>query len=133
MEDQKFETEVIDFVTYKDAVARLVGAVIGNAIEPDKTKRLANGELNRVEQRGGEDIAWLDSSQGKFWLNFAEEIGLETGAIKRIAQNPEQFGYKGIGHGNWDVYDGLVGEPTVEELDAIENEFEMVDLIEDNE
>ena len=123
----RLQENEVDFTTYKDSVASLIGAVIGNAIEPDKTKRFANGKLNRVEQRGGEDIMWLDSNEGKFWLNLAEQIGLETNAIKRIAQNPEQFGYQGIGYGLWDVYDG-VNEPNDDELDAIEAEYEMVDI-----
>ena len=85
------------------AVAGLIGAVIGSAIQPDKTRRLASGRLNRPEERGGEGIEWLDTENGQFWLSLADQAGIDTTVIRTIAENPETYGYEGIGHGIWDV------------------------------
>jgi len=104
-------------VNSMEGVAKLIGAVLGTAIEPDNTKRLANGRMNRPEERGGNGIEWLNSEDGKFWLQLAEQIGTEThklpkdqgrsvdivANIKQIAQDPTRYGYKGIGEGNWDA------------------------------
>ena len=60
------------------AVAGLIGAVIGSAIQPDKTRRLANGRMNRPEDRGGFGIEWLDSNDGEFWLSLADQVGIMT-------------------------------------------------------
>jgi len=86
-----------------EAVARLIGAVIGSAIQPDKTRRLANGRMNRPEERGGEGIEWLDTENGKFWLSLADQAGIDTSVIRTIAENPDAYGYEGIGHGIWDA------------------------------
>ena len=100
-----------------DGMAKLIGAVLGTAIEPDKTKRLANGRMNRPEDRGGHDIDWLNSEDGQFWLGLAEQVGTEVhklpkhqgrsvdivANIKQIAQDPTRYGYEGIGEGNWDA------------------------------
>ena len=93
-----------DQVGMQDAVASLIGAVIGSAIEPDQTRRLASGRMNRPEDRGGEDVAWLNSEDGEFWLGLADQVGIDTKGIRQIANNPEAYGYEGIGHGAWDAY-----------------------------
>jgi len=93
-----------------EAVARLIGAVIGSAIQPDKTRRLANGRLNRPEERGGFGIEWLDSDDGEFWLSLADQAGIDTSVIRTIANDPDSFGYEGIGHGNWDVNGHAINE-----------------------
>ena len=86
------------------AVASLIGAVIGSAIQPDKTRRLANGRMNRPEDRGGEGIEWLDTENGQFWMNMADQIGIDTTVIRQIADDPDGYGYEGVGHGAWDVH-----------------------------
>ena len=100
-----------------DGMAKLIGAVLGTAIEPDNTKRLANGRMNRPEDRGGMDIEWLNSEDGRFWLGLADQIGTDTNKlpkdqgrgtdlvanIRQIAQDPTRYGYEGIGKGNWDA------------------------------
>ena len=86
-------------------VAQLIGAVIGSAIEPDQTRRLASGRMNRPEDRGGEDVAWLNTENGQFWLGLADQVGLDTQVIRQIADSPEAYGYEGIGHGKWDAYE----------------------------
>ena len=85
------------------AVAGLIGAVIGSAIQPDNTRRLANGRMNRPEDRGGFGIEWLDSDDGQFWLTLADQVGIDTDTIRKIANDPDAYGYEGIGHGDWDV------------------------------
>jgi hypothetical protein len=92
------------------AVAGLIGAVIGSAIQPDKTRRLANGRMNRPEERGGFGIEWLDSNDGEFWLSLADQVGIDTATIRQIANDPNTYGYEGIGHGNWDVNGHTVNE-----------------------
>jgi hypothetical protein len=92
------------------AVAGLIGAVIGSAIQPDKTRRLANGRMNRPEERGGFGIEWLDSDDGQFWLSLADQVGIDTATIRKIANDPDAYGYEGIGHGNWDVNGHAVNE-----------------------
>jgi hypothetical protein len=94
-------TENRDLTGIQDGVAQLIGAVIGCAVEPENIKRLANGRMNRPEHRGGESIEWLNSKDGEFWLNLAEQAGIETVAIRQIARNPIAYGYDGIGHGEW--------------------------------
>ena len=86
-----------------NGVAQLIGAVIGTAIEPENTYRLANGRMNRPEQRGGEDIEWLNSEDGEFWLNLADQVGIDTVVIRQIAENPNAYGYDGIGYGDWEA------------------------------
>tara|TARA_Y100000310_G_scaffold327151_1_gene393074 strand:- start:674 stop:1021 length:348 start_codon:yes stop_codon:yes gene_type:complete len=93
----------IDAKGIHEGVAQLIGAVIGTAIEPENTYRLANGRMNRPEQRGGEDIEWLNSEDGEFWLNLADQVGIDTAVIRQIAENPHAYGYDGIGHGDWDA------------------------------
>jgi len=85
------------------AVAGLIGAVIGSAIQPDKTRRLANGRMNRPEDRGGFGVEWLDSDDGQFWMKMADQVGIDTTTIQKIADDPNAYGYEGIGHGNWDA------------------------------
>ena len=92
------------------AVAGLIGAVIGSAIQPDKTRRLANGRMNRPEDRGGFGIEWLDSDDGQFWLTLADQVGIDTDTIRMIANDPDAYGYEGIGHGDWDVNGHAVDE-----------------------
>ena len=103
MNELKQENSVRQEEPIDEAVARLIGAVIGSAIQPDKTRRLANGRLNRPEDRGGEGIEWLDTENGQFWLSLADQTGIDTTVIRTIAENPETYGYEGIGHGIWDV------------------------------
>ena len=103
MNELKQENPVRQEEPIDEAVARLIGAVIGSAIQPDKTRRLANGRMNRPEERGGEGIEWLDTENGQFWLSLADQTGIDTTVIRTIAENPETYGYEGIGHGIWDV------------------------------
>ena len=98
----------IDEKGISEGMASLIGAVIGTAIEPDKTHRIASGRMNRPEDRGGEDIAWLGSDAGKFWLSLADQVGINTSVIRQIAQDPKAYGYDGIGHGNWDAYGNII-------------------------
>ena len=103
MNEFKQENPIRQEEPIDEAVARLIGAVIGSAIQPDKTRRLANGRMNRPEDRGGEGIEWLDTENGQFWLNLADQTGIDTTVIRSIANDPDAYGYEGIGHGAWDV------------------------------
>lgn len=91
-----------------EGIAQLIGAVIGTAIKPENTYRLASGRMNRPEDRGGEDVEWLNSENGKFWLTLADQVGINTTVIRQIANNPKAYGYEGIGQGNWDVYSNII-------------------------
>jgi len=72
----------------RDGVHDLIAAVIGEAIKPDHTYRLANGRMNRPEERGGETEAWLNTEAGKYWLKLADLTGLiDSKAILTIAQD----------------------------------------------
>ena len=93
----------IDAKGIHDGVAQLIGAVIGTAIEPENTYRLANGRMKRPELRGGEDIEWLNSEDGSFWLELTEQVGIDTVVIRQIAEDANTYGYDGIGHGDWDA------------------------------
>jgi len=114
----------IDEKGVQEGMAQLIGAVIGTAIEPDKTHRLANGRMNRPEDRGGEDVEWLNSENGKFWLTLADQVGINTTAIRQIAQDPKVYGYDGIGHGNWDAY----GDGPKDGDDAYNENFISLDM-----
>ena len=94
----------IDEKGIQNGVAQLIGAVIGTAIEPENIRRLANGRMNRPEHRGGESMEWLNSEDGAFWLNLAEQVGIDTAVIRQIAEDANTYGYDGIGYGEWDAY-----------------------------
>ena len=86
------ETQIgdMDNPRVREGVHNLIAAVIGEAIKPDHTYRLANGRLNRPEQRGGETEAWLNSNAGKYWLKLADLTGvINSKAIVAIAQDDE--------------------------------------------
>jgi len=79
----------------RDGVHNLITAVIGEAIKPDNTYRLANGRMNRPEERGGETEAWLKTDSGKYWLKLADLTGtIDSKAILAIANdtNKERVG-----------------------------------------
>jgi len=66
----------------------LVAAVIGEAIKPDNTYRLPNGQMNRPERRGGETKTWLATESGKYWLKLADLTGvIDSHAIVTIAND----------------------------------------------
>ena len=72
----------------REGVRNLIAAVIGEAIKPDKTRRMANGRLNRPEERGGETESWLNSNAGNYWLKLADLTGIiDSKAIRAIAQD----------------------------------------------
>jgi len=72
----------------RDGVHNLIAAVIGEAIKPDNTYRLANGRMNRPEERGGETETWLNTNSGKYWLKLADLTGIiDSKAIRAIAQD----------------------------------------------
>ena len=72
----------------REGVYNLIAAVIGEAIKPDNTYRLANGRMNRPEERGGETEAWLNTAAGKYWIKLANMTGvIDTNAILAIAQD----------------------------------------------
>jgi len=74
----------------REGMHNLIAAVIGEAIKPDKTRRLANGRVNRPEDRGGETKAWLSTTSGEYWLKLADLTGvLNSKAIVAIAQDNE--------------------------------------------
>lgn len=80
----------------REGVLKLIGAVIGEAIKPDATRRLASGRMNRPEDRGGESKAWLESDAGKYWLTLAGMTGvINPLTILAIAQDPIAEGYDG--------------------------------------
>ena len=80
----------------REGVQKLIGAVIGEAIKPDATRRLASGRMNRPEDRGGETQVWLESDAGKYWLTLAGMTGvIDPLRIVEIAQNPNATGYDG--------------------------------------
>ena len=110
MNDIKQENPIRQEEPIDMAVAGLIGAVIGSAIQPDKTRRLANGRMNRPEERGGFGIEWLDSNDGQFWLSLADQVGIDTTTIRQIADDPNAYGYEGVGHGNWEVNGYAVNE-----------------------
>ena len=84
-----------------EGMYKLIGAVIGEAIKPDATRRLANGRMNRPEDRGGETKEWLNSTAGQYWLNLAELTGqIDIEEIRAIADNPSKAGYDG--KNKWD-------------------------------
>ena len=75
----------------REGVYNLIAAVIGEAIKPDNTYRLANGRMNRPEERGGETEAWLNTAAGKYWLRLANMTGvIDTKAILAIAQDTDK-------------------------------------------
>ena len=79
----------------RDGVHNLIAAVIGEAIKPDNTYRLANGRMNRPEERGGETEAWLKTDSGKYWLKLADlTSAIDSKAILAIANdtNKERVG-----------------------------------------
>ena len=80
----------------REGIHKLIGAVIGESIKPDTTKRYVNGRMNRPEERGGETKAWLASDDGRFWLKLAKLTGvINPATIIAIADNPEKNGYDG--------------------------------------
>lgn len=101
-----------------EGMAQLIGAVLGTSIEKENIVIRPNGRMNRPEDRGGLGVDYLQGEDGKFWLELAESVALETSkllpkfqgidkslaeTIQRIASDPEKFGYQGIGKGNWDA------------------------------
>jgi len=75
----------------REGVHNLIAAVIGEAIKPDKTRRLASGRLNRPEERGGETKEWLSSESGKYWLRLADLTHvIDSKAILAIAQDDDK-------------------------------------------
>ena len=74
----------------RQGMHNLIGAVIGGAIQPDNTYRLANGRMNRPEERGGWGKEWLASDTGKHWLKLAELTGaINPKTIIAIANDPK--------------------------------------------
>ncbi|PPR18110.1 MAG: hypothetical protein CFH43_00563 [Proteobacteria bacterium] len=87
------DTQIGDMTNPKirEGVYNLIAAVIGEAIKPDKTRRLASGRMNRPEERGGETEAWLNSNAGKYWLKLADLTGIiNSKAIIAIAQDTDK-------------------------------------------
>jgi hypothetical protein len=86
----------VDNLNVRVGLQKLIGAVIGEAIKPDATRRLASGRMNRPEDRGGESKVWLESDAGKYWLTLAGMTGvIDPLRIVEIAQNPNATGYDG--------------------------------------
>ena len=86
----------IQDIGVREALQALVGTVIGEAIQPDKTVRYANGRMNRPGERGGEGHEWLGSTDGKHWLALAKLTGvINPATILAVANDPRLNGYDG--------------------------------------
>ena len=101
MAQAEYIGDIVHDEEVREGVHKLLGAVIGEAIKPTNVYRLANGRMNRPEDRGGDTKEWLASEDGKFWLELAGLTKvINPATILAIANDPRMGGYDG--QNNWD-------------------------------